>query len=778
MLSPADAALVRRDGGLPGLALVLDGDALAERLAVSWPEAGLRSARAVYLRYKPGTSCLVSYRATGPEGERDVHAIARAAGAASKLDKARDRARRPGAGRGTLVLEDCAVVVSAFPEDASLPALSRLTDPDRRRRLLRRALGRRARPGELTRLRYKPERRFVGRLASGGGPDLLLKVHSPAGFEGGLRGALGWRVRAPLAVPPLVGVLPEHNLLAFEWVAGRPLSEAIVSGEASLPELERVGEALARLHGSPPAAILPRGALAEAHHVRAVAAVLAFVAPAQAARVQHLGREIAGRLAARPSPGRPVHGDFHAGQVVLAGATAAVLDFDKAALADPAADLGSFLAYLEREVCTGRLAAERAAALGEGFLAGYGRAGTRPAEGPLALHLAAALLRMAPHFFRDRDPAWPERTEATLDRAAACLARHAAARVSVSVPAAEAPAAPAGDRGIPFLAVALDPRLVGEGLRRLPDLQAVLPGAAVRSLRVLRLKPGRRCLVEYGLVDPGGVREPLVVLGKVRARGADLLTCRLVRRLAERGFGVDSEDGVSVPPPFGALPEMGMWLMARVGGSPARDLLEGPAGPALAARLADALHKLHRAPVPAGRTHTVADELAILTDRLERAARERPEWAGRIARLAGACMAAAAGLAPREMALVHRDFYADQVMVDGGRVYLLDLDLCAAGDPALDAGNFAGHLVEQALRGHGDPRALDEARTALVDRFLARSGRATSAAVDVYTTLTLARHVWLSTQFPERRGTTAVLLDLCEERLDIGAATRKVTHAV
>jgi aminoglycoside phosphotransferase (APT) family kinase protein len=298
----------------------------------------------------------------------------------------------------------------------------------------------------------------------------------------------------------------------------------------------------------------------------------------------------------------------------------------------------------------------------------------------------------------------------------------------------------------------------------------------VRGIRVLRIKPGRRCLIRYDLAAADGRGEPVAVLGKVRARGADLATYRLVRRLSKRGFDPDSEDGVSVPRPFGALPELGMWVQARVGGTPATGLMKGSAGPALGARLADALHKLHRAPVSSGRTHTAADELAILCDRLQRAARERPMWAARLERLAEACAGAAAGLERREAALIHRDFYADQVMVDGDRLYLLDLDLCAAGDPALDVGNFVGHLVEQALREHGDPRALDQVAIALVDRFLTYADR-TAADVEVYTTLTLARHVWLSTQFPGRHGTTAALLDLCERRLDLATYSRQVSVA-
>jgi hypothetical protein len=37
--------------------------------------------------------------------------------------------------------------------------------------------------------------------------------------------------------------------------------------------------------------------------------------------------------------------------------------------------------------------------------------------------------------------------------------------------------------------------------------------------------------------------------------------------------------------------------------------------------------------------------------------------------------------------------------------------------------------------------------------------------VEAYATLTLVRHVQISTTFPDRRHTTAPLLELCERRL-------------
>src|SRR5438093_582994 len=72
MLCPADTDLVRRDPALPGLALLLDPDAFAADLRQAVPGIEVEGGRITYVRYKPGTSCLVGYRlaAAGYEAAR------------------------------------------------------------------------------------------------------------------------------------------------------------------------------------------------------------------------------------------------------------------------------------------------------------------------------------------------------------------------------------------------------------------------------------------------------------------------------------------------------------------------------------------------------------------------------------------------------------------------------------------------------------------------------------------------------------------------------------
>ena len=323
----------------------------------------------------------------------------------------------------------------------------------------------------------------------------------------------------------------------------------------------------------------------------------------------------------------------------------------------------------------------------------------------------------------------------------------------------------ANDAMMPFLARALDPVEVQRQFdRHLSPPASGRPRFNLRSIRVARHKTGRRCLIEYDLET--GHDRPITLIGKARARGLDHTTYRLQQSLWNAGFGSASQDHVRVPEPVGVIPAFHMWFQRKVPGTPATRLLAEPGAQALARRIADAIHKLHQAGIPTSRRHMMAGELRILHERLSLVAQMKPQWAGRLERILAACDQLAAALPEPVSSHIHRDFYADHVLVDGQHLYLLDFDLYCQGDAGLDVGNFAAHLTEQSLRTLGDPDGLQAAGQALVDRFVELAGEATRAAVGVYTTLTLVRHIHLSTLFPERRPFTQTLLELCEGRLE------------
>src|SRR5437773_12112563 len=103
------------------------------------------------------------------------------------------------------------------------------------------------------------------------------------------------------------------------------------------------------------------------------------------------------------------------------------------------------------------------------------------------------------------------------------------------------------------------------------------------------------------------------------------------------GFGPESSVGLSVPQASGVIPALLMTLYRKVEGVPATELLAAPWGCELVARIIDAANKLHRADLPLPRSHTIADELRILHDRLAIVAMRNPRWSGRIERILHGC---------------------------------------------------------------------------------------------------------------------------------------------
>lgn len=770
-----------RDAALPGLAVALDAENFMERLQAAVPQVLIHSADITYIRYKPRTNCLVMYRLETTVGPLDVYAKAHTVAAREKLRKAAKRVTVPTPlGHGRLVFPEHALNVCVFPNDDKLRALTRLANARSRSTLLRRVFAERPELWEGTTkpLRYKPERRFVTCLQNAAEPRAALRFYTHDGFAPALRAAQAVGLRGRLRIARLLGCSRRHNIVGLEWVQGRALAALLPSEQLDPSVLAGVGAALAELHAQTTARLDCRTRDHEIAALHAAAAAVGTVLPAFATRADTLAQHLGRRLATARFEPQPVHGDFYAEQVLLAGDEVVLLDLDRAALGDAPTDLGNFLAHLERAALDGRLARDRVAEAGNALLSGYQVAARRLERSRLTLHTAASLLRLAPEPFRRHLEDWPAQTGALLERveeiASASRAPLSAARTSAvheSVAVID-PSGAAADRAMPFLADATDPELASRCLLERLGRRGWADGEALglRAIRVTRLKPGRRCVIEYDLVAAGRgcTSQAVTLVGKSRARGTDLATFRLLRFLSQAGFSCGSADGISVPEPVVLVPEFRMGVQRKAAGEPATRLLAGPTGLVLARRIAEALHKLHGAGAPTRRRHTRHDELVILRDRLGRVASARPRWRPRLDRLFDACTALAAGIRGTATCGIHRDFYPDQVLVEGSRVCLLDFDLFCAGDPALDVGNYVAHVIELSLRTFGNPHALEDRNDALVTRFAELAGEEHRSAIRAYTTLSLARHIYIATQLADRHPFAGTILELCEQRLGIG----------
>lgn len=787
MLSTADAQLVRRDADVPGLALVLDSSRLVEAIGLLMPQATVTKASCHYLQYKPGTSCLAAFHVTLNGRHHDLAIQAFRSNESEKLRKAtRQRVplRSNTAAVVPSVLPHYATVIWEFLHDRRLPGLGRLFDGKYSLRLLQNLLASHGTVGcaQIQSIRYKPHRRFVGRMSLESGTPILLKCYDRRGYAAAQRNAKVFSSRGPLRVARRLARSNRHRVVASQWLPGALLADRLADSAAGVPLalLSEVGTALGELHTQNAVGLRCETLENTALAVHQTAVLLGNLLPECGPRFRGLAQRIGATLVQMPRAYQSTHGDFYPQQILTHEGKVGILDLDRGVLADPASDLGNFIAHLDYEVLRGRYRQADFQRMVDALIEGYCLTSEPSIINRIATHASAALFRLATVPFRSRDQDWPLWVDRVVRRAAGYLHRAPHSKTVLATRTEKAASPPRfqrrdkvliidpfdvrNDQRMPFLGRAMDPDVMKTNLDAC--LAHIIKGRGeliIRSIRVTRYKPARRCLIEYHL-GRNADHESVIVLGKIQAKRLKPERFALFRSIRDAGFTEGSGTDVAVPEPLAILPQLHMWVQRKVCGSTATNFLMDPGSNDLVLRIADALGKLHKAGVAAPATHAVRDELALLDDRLSMVAHQFPHWSQRISRLLEWLHASERKLDPYTPRGIHRDFYSDQVIVDGQRLYLIDFDLYASGDPALDAGNFLGHLVEFGLRYSGSERMLSELHEAFASRFLQQTPETSRRNVELFTTFTLARHIHLSTRFPNRRHLTQRLLEICEHR--------------
>ncbi len=228
---------------------------------------------------------------------------------------------------------------------------------------------------------------------------------------------------------------------------------------------------------------------------------------------------------------------------------------------------------------------------------------------------------------------------------------------------------------------------------------------SIDRIEVLKYKPGRRCVLRYDLYGryrhtkrPAHVQ----VIGKVFRDDRGLRLHKLQKMLWHNGFGADAVDNIFVPDSLAYIPEMRMQVQACAPGETLNDLVEKVDIKPLIPLAARGLAKLHNLPVPipanghgplALNTYMLGDELENLERFTASLAKDRPQAMPRILALRQELLVWADRLPPLPAAApIHRDFYYSQVLFSGSQLTLIDFDLIALGDPAIDVANFMAHL--------------------------------------------------------------------------------------
>lgn len=418
ILTSTDKGLINRDRSLKGLATLFDSNLLREQLT-RINDSAIDVPTRQYIRYKPGTNCLVSYRGNAETGIPSIYAKAYADKFAVKVAKDSRRIIRGWSLDGRMwALPKQRVLVRQFPLDARLRSLKVLADRDSQSLFVRRLF-----PNQISvegtkfeTLAYKPERRFVARLIGVDGHELVLKFYKSRAFSRSLANLRYLKSIGFALLPQLVAKSKRHRVLALSWHPGSILREQLVSDAVIDKTTETVAAMLASLHEQTTSSNLATWSVQhEQHRLQALTNTLGILVPKEAKRTQQLCDDIGRQLAMAPSSKRVIHGDFHSKQILVNNGDVRLLDADELAVGPAQLDVGTFVAHLYRDCLSGRVDPSVVSQTVDTFLNAYQAAGGRIDH--LNVYTALALLKFSHHPFRACENNWDKRIGRILDLA-------------------------------------------------------------------------------------------------------------------------------------------------------------------------------------------------------------------------------------------------------------------------------------------------------------------------------------------------------------------------
>lgn len=428
-----------------------------------------------YLRRKPQRGLIAVYALPDADPPLACLQVAEASMAGPCLRFGADAiasAAVTGAWPGIVRLPALGLTLQAFPEDADLAGLAEVYSLDPGGAVFTGICDAlRAATGDISLaprsvvsepLRYKPSDRCVLRLtARPGGESVVGKLYADHTLAasvhartevlhehqlGEVEAMAAGRTLGPPFIPRPLALLGRLGLTVAEDVrpphgpGTPPVSEAaqLLSPRdppaRSAETVATIAVGLARLHAFPlPPGWPVRSAVAEADRAASRAKQLAAYAPGHAERVLTLGGRVAERLAetATATP-RAAHGSFKPAQLLFRGDRLFITDFDQLCAADPALDVGYFLAYLRPSALWYRRRGARPwyEALEGAFLAAYASAfgdltGDREEAtrvvGRSHLYSAALLFKIANRRPNRLNSIRPGELDAMLGEIGACL---------------------------------------------------------------------------------------------------------------------------------------------------------------------------------------------------------------------------------------------------------------------------------------------------------------------------------------------------------------------
>ena len=264
----------------------------------------------------------------------------------------------------------------------------------------------------------------------------------------------------------------------------------------------------------------------------------------------------------------------------------------------------------------------------------------------------------------------------------------------------------AADLDFPALCNALDPEFVLGCLRDARTLTD--PHAALTSVEVLNHKPGKRCTVRFEVQCHNGGFE---FIGKWyhnpdRAKSMHALLTTLEAAQIRLPHTIHVSDA-------------GVFFQHFIRGQELRHIVAS-ADPKPFAEAGLWLAGLHALPpLPGLKEKPLVHELAKIAAWEKEIAGLAPEFAGALTKTARALENQAAHIGRVPCAPIHRDCSPANLLWDGERLWGIDFDQMATGDPAMDVGSFLAQLEKIAIRDDLPREVFERKAAAFLDAYCA-----------------------------------------------------------
>ena len=409
------------------------------------------------------------------------------------------------------------------------------------------------------------------------------------------------------------------------------------------------------------------------------------------------------------------HGAMRTDQYILQGDRLTMIDLDGYCWANPARDLGNFLAYLSWKAIRQPEHAQFVERAGRAFLEGYLSVQPDIDVRWLSVYQAASLLKIAGRRFRSLTYLeWPlvihliqgafsAITEDLADLDAATISDLKGTLVAHLRTASSKTKFPRTfeDKPFPALWSALNAEIMNVDLApMLDEVCSATSSRIVHRAKLLAYKPGKRGVIRYDL-DQIECRKYFSVFGKLYPEPHLSERAYTVMKALHGEVFCDAAD-LGVPEPLGVIPSLSMLVFvpaegALLGDYIAERALEGPEVVHAMQLAGKWLAQLHSHHLPLEKEFKIESEVGSIREWAEMICKKYPQETQATTHITDYLVRRANEMEFRLRVPIHKDFHYEHILMDEN-LKVFDFDEMRLGDPNIDLAHFCANFYLLAYR--------------------------------------------------------------------------------